>query len=100
VPIVQVFCPPAADIEPRLADVCREVAAALHLGPSDVIATHVPVGRTVRPGHDLDSWPVVTVHSSPRPEADVRRAVAALQQLADGWAAGSGAGWVTWLERQ
>lgn len=97
-PIVQVFVPASADVADRLDRTCAAVADTLGLTPGDVIATHVPVAETVRPGHDAPVWPVLVVHSSPRPADDVRRAVAALQELAGSWTT-TGEAWVSWQER-
>ena len=66
-PVVQVFVPDTDDVADRLDRTCRAVADALGLTPEDVIATHVAVTRTVRPGHDGPVWPVVVVHSSRAP---------------------------------
>jgi len=97
-PVVQVFVPATDDVADRLDRTCRAVADALGLTPPDVIATHVLVTRTVRAGHDDPVWPVVVVHSSARPPDDVRRAVAALEELAGTWSP-SGDAWVSWQEQ-
>ncbi len=97
-PVVQVFVPPADDVADRLDRTCRVVADALGLTPQDVIATHLPVTKTVRPGHDDPVWPVVVVHSSPRSPDDVRRAVSALRELAGTWSP-TGDAWVSWQEQ-
>lgn len=98
-PVVQVFLPPRDDVAEALDRVCRVVAGALGLEPDGVIATHVPVTATVRPGHDGTVWPVVVVHSSPRDAHAVRRAVAALEELAASWSP-TGDHWVSWQERR
>lgn len=97
-PIVQVFCAAGAEVPQRLAATCATVAEALALPDEAVIATHVPTGVTVRPGHPPAEQVVVVVHSSARDRNAVEAARAAVQGLADSWTNGDPA-WVSWQER-
>ncbi|MFN8193746.1 MAG: hypothetical protein U0R80_05600 [Nocardioidaceae bacterium] len=103
-PVLQVFVPADDAVRERLADCCAVVAEALGLPDDGVIATHVPVGATVRPGHEHPSWPVVVIHGTARDPQLMLRAREAVEGLARGWVAtpdGAAAGepWVTWQVR-
>lgn len=66
-PVVTVAAPAHADIDRLLASVADAVAAALALGPGDVLAVHVPTGPTVASTVGASApWIVVTACGSDR----------------------------------
>lgn len=94
-PILCVFAPTSDAIERLLYDACAATATALGLAAGDVIATHVPTGLTVRPGHADTTWPVVIVHGSARPAEQMTAVTDALRTLTRE-RLGEDEVWVTW----
>lgn len=94
-PVLQVF----ADLDDpttALEGLCHEVADALHLGPSDVVATHVPAGACVVPGAPDARWPVVLMHGSQRDPDLMLAARTKVASVVRSWP-GIDDVWVTWL---
>lgn len=87
-PVLQLFCAHAADIDERLRSASLVVSEALDLPPDGVVATHVHVQSTWQQGHAAPDWPVVVIHGSTRSSVSRKSAVVALAELARSWVDG------------
>ncbi|MGW6060459.1 hypothetical protein [Streptomyces sp. NPDC055189] len=99
-PVIQVTAPKDADHErdaARLKQLCAQVAAALGLPPSGVVAVLGEAALTST-GHGIvTAWPLAVVHGSDRGSQARHRALdAAAGALAEGWGVPREEVWVEW----
>ena len=94
-PVLQVFASDLDDVQGSLESLCREVADALDLEPSDVVATYVRVESCVVPGDPDARWPVVIMHGSKRASDRMSEARERVAAMVGAWTGVSGV-WVTW----
>ncbi|WP_367048405.1 hypothetical protein [Streptomyces sp. Je 1-332] len=99
-PVIQVTAPRAADgahDAARLEQLCAQVAAALGLPPSGVVAVLCEAVLTSTGDGIVAAWPLAVVHGSDRGSELTRGALdAAAGALAEGWGVPRGEVWVEW----
>ncbi|MFD8568750.1 hypothetical protein [Streptomyces sp. NPDC057694] len=99
-PVIQVTAPKASgdgDDAARLKHLCGEVATALGLPPSGVVAVLCEAALTSTGDGVVPAWPLAVVHGSDRGQDATRRALAAAATaLAEGWGVPRAEVWVEW----
>ncbi|MGY0021551.1 hypothetical protein ACVHNB_21645 [Streptomyces sp. YJ-C3] len=99
-PVIQVTAPKASDgtdDAARLKHLCGEVATALGLPPSGVVAVLCEAALTSTGDGVVPAWPLAVVHGSDRGRDATRRALdAAAAALARGWDVPREEVWVEW----
>ncbi|WP_306317004.1 MULTISPECIES: hypothetical protein [unclassified Streptomyces] len=107
-PVIQVTAPKASDDTigdttddstdaARLKRLCGDVAAALGLPPSGVVAVLSAAAVTSTGDGIVPAWPLAVVHGSDRGRDATRRALdAARAALAEGWGVPREEVWVEW----
>ncbi|MFI7386227.1 hypothetical protein [Streptomyces sp. NPDC049813] len=100
-PVIQVTAPKArdgaADDAVRLRSLCAEVAAALGLPPSGVVAVLGDATLTSSGDEPVTAWPLAVLHGSDRGRDATERALdAAAGALARGWGVPRAEVWVEW----
>lgn len=99
-PVIQVTAPKDADGAAdagRLKALCGEVASALGLPPSGVVAVLCEAVLTSTGDGPVAAWPLAVLHGSDRgPEATRRALEAAADALAQGWDVPREEVWVEW----
>lgn len=99
-PVVQVTAPKDSDTArdaARLRHLCGEVATALGLPPSGVVAVLCEAALTSTGDGVVAAWPLAVVHGSDRGLGATRRALdAAGAALAQGWGVPREEVWVEW----
>lgn len=103
-PVIQVTAPRAADgadDAARLEQLCAQVAAALGLPPSGVVAMLCEAALTSTGDGPVAAWPLAVMHGSDRGSEATRRALdAAAGALAAGWGVPRGEVWAEWAGPQ
>ncbi|MYT69173.1 MULTISPECIES: hypothetical protein [unclassified Streptomyces] len=99
-PVIQVTAPKASDSAQdaaRLRHLCGEVATALGLPPSGVVAVLCEAALTSTGDGIVAAWPLAVVHGSDRGRDATRRALdAAGTALAQGWGVPRAEVWAEW----
>lgn len=104
-PVVTVTTADHERIGELLVAVADSVAGALDLGRGDVIATHVPSGRSAvsltGAVTDASAWPIVLIHGSRRESEKMVAARIAAEGAVRAWADGNDVAcegvWAQWL---